>query len=257
MAENRKAMLGEVNAISITSPDLEMSLEFYQKLGFSEVYRADFPFPWIQVSDGALLLMLRKNPVPMCSLTYFTKEIHEVVASLSSVGITCSQMTQSSDMIQRFHMLSPDGLNIVLVSYVDGFFQPPGPTMIHMHQQDYFNPEKYVNKTCGLFGEFAHPVNDLEISIAFWEKLGFKVMSKFTTPYPWAIITDQLAVIGLHQTKKFSYPAITFFASDMRAKIENLKNAGLEDFPVDIPPNGNLVLTTPEKQHINLYSLGM
>jgi catechol 2,3-dioxygenase-like lactoylglutathione lyase family enzyme len=56
-------ILGEVTAITITTPDLEKSLEFYKKLGFTEVMRMDFPFPWIQVSDGALLMMLRKGDI--------------------------------------------------------------------------------------------------------------------------------------------------------------------------------------------------
>ena len=50
-----------ISAITITSPDLEKSLSFYQKLGFKELYRADVPFPWIQITDGALLIMLRKD----------------------------------------------------------------------------------------------------------------------------------------------------------------------------------------------------
>ena len=54
-------ILGEVTAITVTTPDPEKSLAFYRQLGFKEVMRMDFPFPWIQVSDGALLMMLRKS----------------------------------------------------------------------------------------------------------------------------------------------------------------------------------------------------
>jgi hypothetical protein len=32
-----------------------------------------------------------------------------------------------------------------------------------------------------------------------------------TQPYPWAILSDGLMLIGLHQTKNFSYPAVTYF----------------------------------------------
>ncbi|HXL55127.1 MAG TPA: hypothetical protein VN958_02645 [Chitinophagaceae bacterium] len=68
-------------------------------------------------------------------------------------------------------------------------------------------------------------------------------------------ISDGLAVVGLHQTKDFSYPAITFIASDMKNKIEKLKNSGLENFS-EIGES-NIVLTTPEQQKINLFKLGM
>jgi catechol 2,3-dioxygenase-like lactoylglutathione lyase family enzyme len=37
--------LGEVTAITISSPDLDQSYQFYQKLGFAKVLESDFPFP--------------------------------------------------------------------------------------------------------------------------------------------------------------------------------------------------------------------
>ncbi len=250
-----KPKLGDVNAITIGTPDLEKSFAFYKLIGFSELFRTDFPFPLIMISDGALQIMLRQEKNPYIALSYYVKELDKMVAELETNGISFSQKPKTSDMIKRYLMQSPDGLTISLVSFVDGFVQPPGPTMLTMPPQDYFNPEKYVNKACGLFGEFAHPVEDLEKSISYWEKLGFVALSKKTTPYPWAIISDGLSIVGLHQTKEFSYPAITFFAADMKEKIEKLKTEGLTDFSEK--GAANIVLNTPEKQHINLFKLGM
>ncbi len=250
-----KPKLGDITAITITSPNLEASLQYYQKLGFSEVMQSDFPFPWIQVSDGVLLIMFRLSKEPYCALTYYTKDIAQIVPELEQAGIIFSEKAKDSDMVKRYLLKSPDGLNITLVSIVDGFKQPPGPGMLHMAQQDYFNPEKYVNKVCGMYAEFAHPVADLEKSISFWAILGFTPLSKFTAPYPWAILSDGLAVVGLHQTTTFSYPAITFFAADMKEKINKLKEQGLTNFTET--GQGNIVLTTPEKQHINLFKMGM
>lgn len=255
MFELPKPTLGEVSAITITSPDLNKSLLYYQKLGFSEVMRFDFPFPWIQVSDGALLIMLRLDPKPYCALTYYVPDIDKVVSAVTEAGIEFSQKPKDTDMIKRYLIQTPDGLTISLVSLMEGFVQPPGPTLLTMAQADYFNPDKYPNKVCGIYGELAHPVADLEHAISFWEKLGFKALSKNTAPYPWAIVSDGLAIVGLHQTKTFDYPAITFFAADMKAKIEKLKSEGLTDFAES--GSGNIVLTTPEKQHINLFKLGM
>jgi catechol 2,3-dioxygenase-like lactoylglutathione lyase family enzyme len=250
-----KPKLGDVTAITIASPDLEDSLSFYQKLGFEELLRSDFPFPLIQITDGALLIMLRRDPTPYLALTYYVKDLEDIVDELERSGIVFVQKPEPSDFVKRYLFQSPDTFNISLVTYVDGFAQPPGPTMLTMPPQDYSNPEKYVNKSCGLFGELAQPVKDLEGSIQFWQKLGFAVLSKYSSPYPWAIISDGLAVVGLHQTEQFDYPAITFFASDMKDKIEKLKGTGLTGFSEKGP--GNIVLTTPEKQHINLFKLGM
>ncbi len=248
-------VLGEITAFTITAPDLDQSLAYYQVLGFKELYRADWPFPWIQITDGVLLIMLRKDPQPYIALTYYVKDINRVVADLEKKGIQFTYRAKDSDPVKRFVFQSPDKLTISLVNIIEGFSQPPGPGMLTMPQQDYFNPEKYVNKVCGLFGEFAHPVADLEKSISFWETLGFRAISKFTAPYPWAIISDGLSIVGLHQTDSFNYPVITFFAADMKAKIEKLKAGGITDYVEK--GASSMVLTTPEQQHINLFKLGM
>jgi catechol 2,3-dioxygenase-like lactoylglutathione lyase family enzyme len=250
-----KPILGDVNAITIATPDLEKSFEFYKQLGFSELFRTDFPFPLIQISDGQLQIMLRKDKTPYIALSYYVREMDKVVADLESKGIVFKSKPKDSDMIKRYVFESPDGFLISLVSFVDGFVQPPGPTMLTMPQQDLFNPEKYVNKVCGLFGEYAQPVKDIAVSILFWEKLGFKTLSKHESPYPWAILSDGLGIIGLHQTNSFDYPAITFFAKDMKEKIAKLKESGLKDFTEK--GSSNIVVKTPENQHVNLFSLGM
>jgi hypothetical protein len=125
-----------------------------------------------------------------------------------------------------------------------------------MPQTDYFNPEKYVNKTCGMFGELAHPVKDIEASIAFWELLGFATLSKFTSPYPWAILSDGLSVVGLHQATHLTAPTITYFAADMKDKIERLKTSGINNYD-ESRGAGNLILSTPEGQKIFLFKMGM
>ena len=247
--------LGDVTAFTITTLDLDVSTAYYARLGFSELFRTDFPFPLAMITDGAIQIMLLKNNDPYIGLTYYVKELEKVVLALESIGIEFLQKPKSSDMIKRYRMQSPDELNIGLVTLVDGFTLPPGTTMLTMPTHDYSNPDKYLNKVCGLFGEFAHPVEDLDISISFWEKLGFVALSKYSSPYPWAIISDGMAIVGLHQTNTFKYPTITFFASDMKEKIERLKNNGLDNFSET--SSGNIVLTTPEQQKINLFKLGM
>ena len=247
--------LGDVFAITITTGDLKKSLSFYQTIGFKELYRADMPFPWIQITDGALLIMLRKDNTPYIALTYYVKDIDQLVSDLEADGVSFVTKPNASDMIKRCLMRSPDGMNVSLVTFVDGFMQPAGQTLLTTPPQDYAKPEKYINKVCGLFGEFAHPVTDIDSSMKFWEKLGFSVLSKMELPYKWAIISDGLSIVGLHQTTSFVNPTITYFASDMKEKIGRLKSEGLTDFIEK--GAGNITLVTPEKQNINLFKLGM
>jgi ribosomal-protein-alanine N-acetyltransferase len=254
MRPDLKSILGEITAFTITTPNLEQSLAFYKQLGYAELHRANWPFPWIQISDGVVLIMLRQDPQPYIALTYYVKNIDKVVAALEQKDVVFAGKAKPGDAVKRYLFHSPDGLNISLVNLMDGFKQPKGPGMLAMPPEDYFKPEQYVNKTCGLFGEFAHPVADLEASLVFWNLLGFEAISKYDAPYPWAIVTDGLSIVGLHQTNTFQYPAITYFAVDMQAKIAGLKKAGLNNFTDK--DAGNTVLTAPEQQHIFLFSMG-
>jgi catechol 2,3-dioxygenase-like lactoylglutathione lyase family enzyme len=250
-----RPQLGEISALTIASANLEASLAFYQKLGFREIMRMDFPFPWIQITDDALLIMLRKAEEPYLALTYYVKEIDKVVAEVESKGIHLVSRPGSSDFVKRYVFQSPDGVNISLVHIPDGFSRPSGKTMLTMEQSDYLRPETYTNQVIGMFGELTNPVKNLDASIPFWESIGFSVLSRFASPYPWAILSDGLSITGLHQTSQYDYPAITFFASDMTAKIERLKQQGLDNYKE--LGQGNVVLTTPEQQHIFLFKIGM
>lgn len=247
-------LLGNTTSITITSNDPVQSLPYYQQLGFQEVMRSDYPFPWVLVSDGALLILLRKENTAQLSLSYYNKDLQPVIADLENKGISFTIKPKDTDALKRYVLQSPDGLNIGLIQ-LEGFQQPAGPTMARMQQQDYFRPDAYVNKTCGMFGELAHPVKDLNASITFWKLLGYSLLSSFTSPYNWAIMSDGLGIVGLHQTNEFNYPAITYFAADMKDKINRLAAAGLGNYKERGP--GNIILTTPEQQHIFLFSMGM
>lgn len=250
-----KAKLGEVTAFTITTTDLEKSFSYYKALGFNELFRTDFPFPLIQISDGAIMIMLREDKQSYLALTYYTKEMENTVSELKSAGIEIQKMPTPSAMVQRFLIQTEEGFNITLVTFVEGFVQPDGKTLLTMPPQDYSKPEKYPNQICGLFGEYALPVKSLDRSIVFFEKLGLKTLSQRTTPYPWAILSDGLSIIGLHETTQFDTPIITYFAPDMKERIEKLKSAGMTNYAEE--GSSNIVLSTPEGQKINLFKLGM
>ncbi|HMC98497.1 MAG TPA: hypothetical protein VKH37_00035, partial [Ferruginibacter sp.] len=136
------------------------------------------------------------------------------------------------------------------------FTQPTGITLLTMNPIDFAFEEKYPNKQCGAFGEFCHPVADLDKSIAYWKKLGFNVKTKMTSPYPWAIVTDGKMLIGLHQTKDFDYPAITYFGLNTEKRVQALKEKGLKNFNEKMGKN-NVSLVTFEGQHFFLFAMGM
>ena len=251
-----QSKLGEVACVYVTTTDLDSSMAVYEKLGFQKTGSNTFPVPWSQASDGTVLIMMRKDADPYIGLTYYVTDIEKVAEQLEKEGIVFTQKPKDGDPIKRYYFKSPDGFNIMLASNLGAFQQPNGITMLNMKPEDFKSADKYPNKQCGVFGEFCHPVSDLNISIAYWKKLGFTVKSQVTAPYPFAILSDGLMLIGLHQTKNFTYPAVTYFGLNTGKRVQQLKEQGLQNFS-EMAGKNNVILKTWEGQHFFLFSLGM
>jgi len=251
-----QSKLGDVACVYVTSSNLDSSVAVYEQLGFSKNGANTFPVPWAQVSDGSLLIMMRKDEKPFMGLTYYVNDINAKITALEKDSIVFTQKPKPGDPVQRYFITSPDGFSIMLVPNIGGFKAATGKTLINMPPADFADPEKYPNKITGAFGEFCHPVKDLRASIAFWKKLGFSVKGDMKQPYPHAILYDGLMIIGLHQTTNFNYPAITYFGAKTESRINGLKEKGLGPF-TEMAGKNNQVLITWEKQHVFLFALGM
>src|SRR3954466_14041063 len=115
-----KPKLGEVTAITIASPNLDKSFQYYQALGFTKLLEFDFPFPFIQISDGALLIMLRRDITAYIALTYYSKELEKLVADLKGAEVSLKQMPTPDKMIQRYLITADEGRDSSLVTVGDG-----------------------------------------------------------------------------------------------------------------------------------------
>ena len=251
-----QSKLGEVACVYMTTPDLDSSVAVYEKLGFPKTNSNSFPAPWAQVSDGSLLIMMRKDATPYIGLTYYVTDIEKVAEQLEKDGIVFTSKPKEGDPIKRYYFKSPDGFTIMLASNLGAFQQPTGKTMLNMNPADFTSEDKFPNKQCGVFGEFAHPVADLNVSVAFWKKLGFVSKAEMKDPYPHAILTDGLMIIGLHQTKHFTYPAVSYFGLNTEKRVQQLKEKGLKNFS-EVAGKNNVAFTTWEGQHFFLFSIGM
>ncbi len=258
LAFNSKSQskLGEVACVYVTTPNLDSSAAFYEKFGFNKIASNTFPTHWAQLSDGSLLIMMRQDPTPYIGLTYYLNDLEGTVVKLEKEGIVFAQKPKPGDPIKRYYIKSPDGFNIMLAPNLGGFAQPTGATMLTMKPADFSVPDKYPNKLCGVFGEFCHPVTDINKSVAFWKTLGFTTKNITQQPYPYAIVSDGLMIIGLHQTNHFNYPAITYFGVNAASRIKQLTDKGLPK-PTEMQGKGNVVFPTWEGQHLFIFSMGM
>ncbi len=234
--------LGSSARIAISCNDIRSSLPFYKQIGFSLVATdSDITPSFARLSDGAVVLTLISEPFTTPALAYFTADLPQTCVALQRQGIDVQIDTNEQGEIREAHLTGPDGITVWL----------------HRQQGKALQPAATPNPVCGTFGEFAIGVDSLDLSIAYWERIGFSVQHRSDLLYPFAIMTDGVMIIGLHNNREIKAPAITYFAKDMADRIERLKQDGLQ-FVMEFPPGSdgriaNAVVQAPDGQLFYLF----
>ena len=224
--------LGTYVSITLATQDPEQSMAFYEALDWQKISEDT-------LSDGSINLRLRKGDFSSPTLSYMGSDISAIRALFSP-----DKQKRKGTPATTAEFKDPNGLRITIDADESTNAMPAGTPTTRTPASRF-----------GKFGEFSIPTKDLPKSMNFWTKLGFEALHMAKIPYPYAILSDGLIVLGLHQ---FDQPAIAlaYFAEDMIDRIKQLKAAGLQivDFPSDgsEDPNTteteNAMLSSPEGQ---------
>jgi len=213
--------LGDAVQISIGVPSLEATLPFYEKLGFKKIGQDTKPYPWAQLTDGMIVVLLNQDGMRYSGLLYFAADMADRVAQLEAMGIIFAQKTEQDGKLFQAIFFDPNRLGVGLVN---------------ADASQHYKPDGNSFSRCGKFGEFSIRIKDLPASMAFWQKLGFDPIGGGNEPYPWQIMSDGMMLIGLHQSNNaeeyqkdhFKEPTISYFSTDSAERIEQLKRGGIQ-----------------------------
>jgi catechol 2,3-dioxygenase-like lactoylglutathione lyase family enzyme len=228
--------LGKFVELSIAVPDLAKSVPFYERLGFEKLEQSWEPWPWAVLTDGVITVNLSQATPGTVVLNYIASDMEERVAQVESLGVPISRVQDAQIPEMIAGMATPAGLGVSLLAYPARRIPRPSG--------------KSVCKA-GNFGELACPVEDVEDSVTLWTKLGFQRLRGSSLPYPWAVISDDLMTIGLHESRDLEKPALVYYSDNTPERIEQLEFEGFE-FSGEIPSpdygTGLSVLVPPDRQ---------
>jgi catechol 2,3-dioxygenase-like lactoylglutathione lyase family enzyme len=215
ISDRSNAFLGNRVQISVSVSNVEAAAEFYRNLGFKKMSgRASGDYPWELMTDGTIELMLSQNKFVSPALTYFAPDMEKRLQRLRHNGIEPNDVITREGKFSSAILITPNGLGMTLISFKSSNL--PAPGMI---------PQSLL----GPFGDVSIRAKNPEEVVPFWQKLGFKVVSRIVAPDTAIIMNDGLVNVGVYKNPDFERPALTFHGEQPDSLYLKLEKAGIQN----------------------------
>ena len=234
-------MLGRFLELSLATPDIQASLDFYVRLGFSQAEVGDaWAHPYAVVTDGRIHLGLHQAETPAPSMTFVKPDLLKQLDALENLGVEFEFRRLGNDIFNEVGWLDPSG------------------QLIRLIEARTFSPSKRrVTETslCGYFLEIALPTPDREGSKNYWEQFGFVGIEEMDDRLPHISCTSDTIDVGLYEPADLQRCTLRFEVDDVGAAVARLSHLGLSpsgETPSLLRRLPAAVLITPEGAQILL-----
>jgi catechol 2,3-dioxygenase-like lactoylglutathione lyase family enzyme len=228
-------VLGRFLEFSLAAPDIQASLDFYSKLGFSQAEVGEaWPHPYAVVTDGRICLGLHQAAMSAPSMTFVRPGLLKHLDALEGLGLKF-----------EFRRLGNDVFNEV------GWFDPSGQ-LIRLVEARTFSPSKRIvtdTSRCGYFLEIALPTPDRDASKAYWEQFGFVGIDESEDRLPHVSCTSDYVNLGLYHPSHLRRSTLRFEADDVGGTLARLAEMGISptgEIPPPLRHGPAAVLIAPE-----------
>jgi len=227
-------MLGRFLEIGIAAPDIRASVEFYERLGFSQAHTGDvWPHPYGVLTDGRAHLGLHQTRLDSPALTFVQPDVAGHVAALERAGVELVTCRIGTEVFNEL-----------------AFRDPAGQPARLLEARTYSPTDRAADEPsrCGTFGWLSLPAADVAAVGGFWEALGLRAGPEESAPFPHLPLTGAGVALALHRPRFFPEPLLVFRDGEMPSRIAQLRAAGftLEPPPRGLDPRASAVLTAPE-----------
>jgi catechol 2,3-dioxygenase-like lactoylglutathione lyase family enzyme len=234
-AVRRPEVLGRFHEISLATDDIRESVEFYERLGFTQAQTTDtWTHPYGVLTDGRIFLGLHQRRFSAPALTFVHAGVAAFGDDLEARGISLD-----------FRRVGDEAFNEL------GFSDPFDHHVRILEARTYSpvtrTPEEL--SLCGYFTEYSLPVTNFEAAKEFWEPLGFVATEEPDAPYAHLPLTSDHLDIAFHQPRTLDRPMLVFRDPGMRARLARLREIGVKEsgeLPRGLPLAANALIESPE-----------
>jgi hypothetical protein len=206
-------ILGNYFQFSLSSKNLNQSLDFYRKLQFQIISVKDKASPpWALISDGSNMIMLSQNSFPSPTLTFYGKNLENRLNLLKNKGISYESITDDNQKIKSAIINSKERVEVSLINFKTE--KLPRPRL---------NP----NFLLGKFDGIILPSAAVQLSTDFWKKMGFTGSPFDGSSSPIHLI-HPLLNLTLYPEENQAQPVLSYIVADMASLTDFFKQAGIE-----------------------------
>lgn len=233
-------MLGRFLELSVETADIRASVEFYERLGFSQCVTSDtWPHPYGALTDGRLVIGLHQYRFPSPSITFVHDGIARHLATIEAMGFEIAFRRTGDDMFNEF-----------------GFRDSTGHMVTVLEARTFSPPDRGRDcpSSCGDFAEYSLPARDFTAARAQWETFGFVAVTEEcaandTVPWRRLPLTSDRLNLAFHAPRFFERPLLVFTAenpADRRARLTALDVPFSTDLPAALDPGHYALIESPE-----------
>lgn len=228
-------MLGRFLEIGIATQDIRASVEFYERLGFTQAQTGDtWPHPYGVLTDGRAYIGLHQCRLDSPALTFVSPGVAAHAAGLEALGLTLSTVNIGSEVFNEL-----------------AFRDPAGQPVRLLEARTYSPAARAAGETsrCGEFAGLSTPAMDFDRAARFWQALGLAAGEEEARPYPHLPLRSEGLQLALHQPRFFADPLLVFRDAAMAARLAQLRErhvGRLQPPPRGLDANANALLTAPE-----------
>jgi catechol 2,3-dioxygenase-like lactoylglutathione lyase family enzyme len=228
-------VLGQFHEIGLQTADIRESVEFYERLGFTQATTGDtWQHPYGVLTDGRLFLGLHQRRGASPVLTFVRPGIAEHLADFAARNIDLTVCRTGEEIFNEIAFSDPFGQGVAVLEA-----RTYSPVLRRPTQ----------TSLCGYFSEISLPASDFAVAQAFWEPLGFVATEEVEEPYLHLPLTSDHLDIAFHRPRTHDAPLLVFSDPDMPERIAHLRELGIplsSELPRGVSAGANALIEAPE-----------
>ncbi|MGE0582191.1 MAG: hypothetical protein AB7P31_08710 [Steroidobacteraceae bacterium] len=224
----------------MATDDIRASVEFYERLGFTQCVANDtWGHPYGVLTDGRLAIGLHHYRFASPSLTFVRAGIARHIAAIEAAGAQIAFRRTGDEVFNEVGFRDPTGHMVTVLEART--FSPSG--------RDRDQPS-----LCGDFMEYSVPARDFAAARRQWETFGFVALDEWDSPadgLPWRrlpLTSDDLN-LACHAPRFCDRPLLVFTTADTadrRACLTALDVPFAAELPSTLDPARYALVESPE-----------